>query len=683
MSNYNITDNQKKIITWIVQEIRNQTLPEEFLMVFTFNGIGISDYRGQVPAPDISTGALEALDKADLIIFKSLGRQAQYQCTVLGKAYEAVDSNFGIQANNNKPLHHHTLTGETEHIIILMLTGSGNQYRTLEQAVRRVFECSPYYFEVRLTSDYTYKSTQLENIREHIKRAQGFIVEISELNPNIMFELGAVTLSDRNRPIFPLRSQNATAEVTASFSNQIHITYSSLNQSVEQLASEIRHAFERDGRIVHEGINALISHRQKRFLSRTLLENLPRTRLDSQEISSLLKHYTSVEDLLAAEPIAVARTTRLEEYVILALRGAISDTQIQNIFDRPLPAKPEFNKQSLEEQSTKNIQLESSYVQHPPLITVSIPLPEQKQMNPDIFLEPSDVTPLIKALIPVFTKINGASERHSLLENADIDSAFIGNLKLDAQPNFFTPTLVAAFKSYKISNQKISYHPQINLLAYLVDLAEIYGISDEGLKICDRLMKQGQENLKALIARNAVGRIESPENTGIGTGLLVSKNLLLTCYHIFTKTRVEKAWVRFGYKSDSYGTEDTFELDLNFVNNHPQLDYALIRLQPTPSLQPIRPVNAILDSGQKIRLIHHPQGKPVEISGLGEIVQVGQEYIDHNLNTDAGSSGAPIFNEAWEFVAIHRGNPGIGRPTKGTMEGKPISAIWNLIASHL
>jgi len=681
MSSYNLTDNQKKIITWIVQEIRSQNLPEEFFVVFTFNGVSISSYQGKLPL-DISAGALEALERADLIIFKHLSRGSEYKCIVLGKAYEAVDSNFGIKINNDKTLSHNTITGQGEHIVILTIAGSGDQYRNLEEAVRRVFECPPYYFEVRSTSDYTYKPDRLENIREHIKRAHGFVVEISELNPNIMFELGAVAISDRNRPILPLRSQAATAEVIASFSSQIHTIYSSLNQSVEQLTSEIRQAFQRDGRIVHEGINTLMSHRQKRFLSRTLLENLPRTRLDSQEISSLLKHYTSVEDLLAAEPIAVARTTKLEDYVILALRGAISDTQIQNIFDRPLPAKPEFNKQSLEEQRTKNLQLESTCVQDPPFITVSIPLAEQKQMNPEIFLEASEVPPLIKALIPVFTRINVANNRRSLLENTNIDSAFIGNLRLDENPFNFTQDLIAAFRSYTISIHN-DYHPQSNLLAYLVNFAEFYGLSDQNLKLFNRLITQGEENFKALTVRNAVGRIESPQNTGIGTGVLVAQNLLLTCNHIFTKTRVEKAWVTFGYKSDSDSTQDIFELDLDFVIYHNHLDFALIRLQSNPSLKPIPPVNVGLDSGQKIRLIHHPMGQPVVISGLGQIVRVGPGYIDHNLNTDKGSSGAPIFNDAWELVAIHRGNPGVGRPTKGTMEGKPISAIWDIIADHL
>ncbi|WP_293333250.1 trypsin-like peptidase domain-containing protein [Microcoleus sp. CAWBG58] len=321
--------------------------------------------------------------------------------------------------------------------------------------------------------------------------------------------------------------------------------------------------------------------------------------------------------------------------------------------------------------------------QHKQIISFIIPLPEPKQMNPEIFLEPRDVTPLMKALIPIFTRINGENNRRNLLENANVDPAFISsNLILGESPVDFTQALIAAFRSYKISIHN-DYHPQTNVLASLVNLAEFYGLSDQDLKLFNRLITQGEENFKALIARNAVGRIESPQGRGIGTGVLVAQNLLLTCYHIFTKTRVEKAWVRFGYKSDSYGTEDTYELDLNFVENHPHLDYALIRLQPTPSLQPIRPVNAILDSGQKIRLIHHPQGKPVEISGLSEIVQVGPEYIDHNLNTDAGSSGAPIFNHAWELVAIHQGNPGVARLTKGKMGGQPISAIWNQIANHL
>lgn len=99
--------------------------------------------------------------------------------------------------------------------------------------------------------------------------------------------------------------------------------YSSIADPVETLEMAIRNAFERDGRIVHDGINALLGQRQKRFLSRTLLEGLRRTRLESNEIASLMKQYKTVEDLLVAEPSEVVRKTGLQEYVIPAIQGEL------------------------------------------------------------------------------------------------------------------------------------------------------------------------------------------------------------------------------------------------------------------------------------------------------------------------------------------------------------------------
>ncbi|MEQ9484100.1 trypsin-like peptidase domain-containing protein [Coleofasciculus sp. F4-SAH-05] len=86
-------------------------------------------------------------------------------------------------------------------------------------------------------------------------------------------------------------------------------------------------------------------------------------------------------------------------------------------------------------------------------------------------------------------------------------------------------------------------------------------------------------------------------------------------------------------------------------------------------------------------LIHHPRGQYVVVSGLGQIVQVGEDYIDHNVSTDEGSSGAPIFNRDWQLVAIHRGNLGIGRAGRsleaGTTSGVPLRAFWKHIQTSL
>ncbi|MEH1828889.1 MAG: trypsin-like peptidase domain-containing protein [Nostoc sp.] len=305
-------------------------------------------------------------------------------------------------------------------------------------------------------------------------------------------------------------------------------------------------------------------------------------------------------------------------------------------------------------------------------------------MNPEIFLEQRDVTPLIKALNHFALKVIVASDRQNFLENAGVDFAFLSSLRFDISPNTFAHSLVSAFKNYQISHQSLDYHPLVNVLKSLCELDSIYGLKYQDVELFTRLVEKGQENFKALAASNTVGRIESPIGSPIGTGVLITKNLLLTCNHIFSKSQVQKAWVRFSYKDGSCKFEKNV-LELDFVSNNSHLDYALLKINVQTQQKPIL-INgtSILDSGQDVRIIHHPQGNPVIISDFGQITQVGEDYIDHNVKTDDGSSGAPIFNRQWELIAIHQGNPGIGRTvTPGSTGGIPIRAIWNQISQHL
>ncbi len=304
-------------------------------------------------------------------------------------------------------------------------------------------------------------------------------------------------------------------------------------------------------------------------------------------------------------------------------------------------------------------------------------------MEPEVFLEQRDVVPLTRAMITVLMKVNTASDRQSIFESAGLHPGFLGNLKLDTQPNILAQTLIAEFKRYRLDSRHLNYHPMISLLSYISNLAEIYALSDQDAILFQRLVEQGQENFNALKARSAVGRIESPVGTGIGTGVLVGKNLLLTCHHVFTKTQVQEAWVRFGYKTGSYGLEEIYPLDLNFVSHNHRLDYALLRIQGQPPQLIVSPSQAQLDTGQEIRLIHHPLGKPVVISHIGQITQVGEDYFDHNIRAEAGSSGAPIFDRQWKIIGIHRGNPGIDRVIKETSASLPVRGFWIQIVSYL
>ncbi|MEH2329112.1 trypsin-like peptidase domain-containing protein [Nostoc sp.] len=414
------------------------------------------------------------------------------------------------------------------------------------------------------------------------------------------------------------------------------------------------------------------------------IDNLYETLLKTIE-KALKKHYlqkTSLEEFLQDLKRRFNQTTYTQ-----ATRDPIIITPIlsNNVQTSNLKLNEGFQQQTLEPVAasfslapTQTVDSSLFATENDSLIWIN-----ENFMNPEIFLEQRDVTPLIMALNNFALKVNVASDRQNFLESAGIEPAFLSNLKCDVQPNIFAQALVSGFKNHQIYNN-FNYHPLVNLLESLRDLAPIYGFKNQDVELFNRLAEKGQENLKALIARQAVGRIESPIGNAIGTGVLITKNFLLTCHHIFSKSQVQKSWVRFGYKDRSYESEkDIFKLD--FINNNSHLDYALLKINAQTQQKSIF-INetSILDSGQDVRIIHHSQGNPVIISDFGQITQVGEDYIDHNVKTDDGSSGAPIFNRQWELIAIHQGNPGIGRNvTPGSTGGIPIRAIWNQISQHL
>ncbi|WP_199341939.1 serine protease [Nostoc punctiforme] len=319
-------------------------------------------------------------------------------------------------------------------------------------------------------------------------------------------------------------------------------------------------------------------------------------------------------------------------------------------------------------------------------INLNLTWTPESVMNPEIFLEQNDVAFLENSLEKFFaTRFDNASSWRSVFSSSGVENSFIIPIIFISNPVEFSNRLVAKFKDYKVSYQRIDHHPMANLLQYLLNRKESYELEEKDVDLFTKLTERCRENLKAIKARNTVCRIESPKGMGIGTGVLVGKNVLLTCNHIFSKTQVRQAWVRFNYNADSHQLDkDLFELDMAFVTYHNRPDYALVKIKNNPQQQKAICSNETLDSGQDVRIIHHPQGNPVIISDFGQITQVGEDYIDHNVKTDDGSSGAPIFNRQWELIAIHQGNPGIGRSvTPDSTAGIPIRAIWNQISPHL
>ncbi len=102
---YNLTENQKNLIGWFVQQVRNGTLPEEFTVTWVKGGRGFEFIKFEGDAndiPELTRGMLEALAKEEMLLIdikintSSSGYQykSSRRCTLLQKAYEAVDNNF-------------------------------------------------------------------------------------------------------------------------------------------------------------------------------------------------------------------------------------------------------------------------------------------------------------------------------------------------------------------------------------------------------------------------------------------------------------------------------------------------------------------------------------------------------------------------------------------------------------
>jgi hypothetical protein len=292
-------------------------------------------------------------------------------------------------------------------------------------------------------------------------------------------------------------------------------------------------------------------------------------------------------------------------------------------------------------------------------------------MNLESFLEQKDVLPLLGALTCWFKRINTVEERQNVFETADIHDALFSNLRFDTNAQKFANALIAEFKKYSFSFQRPNYHPMVNLLKHMCDrtYVGIDELPEQDFALFKQLVDQGQEKLKALAARSSVGCIESPKKTGIGTGILVGKDLLLTCNHVFSKSQVQQALVRFNYFEGNYLADSdvsVFELDLDLVSYDNQLDYALVRIKGEPRQTVAKFIDAFLNTGQEISIMHHPQGKPMVISQLGKIIEAEEDYL----------------------IAIHRGelgssHPAASRHLPNVTSGTPVRCFWSKIKGYL
>jgi len=167
---------------------------------------------------------------------------------------------------------------------------------------------------------------------------------------------------------------------------------------------------------------------------------------------------------------------------------------------------------------------------------------------------------------------------------------------------------------------------------------------------------------KAIKASKSVCKVELAGG-GSGTGWVYKNKYLITNNHVINSAEVaKKAKIIFNYQIGR-GTEmKSFRLDPSqgFFSSPPTaLDYVCVPVIDDGTLSQYRSLEVDpsfpLEIGDLVNIIQHPMAGVKKIAMPDEIIGVWKEknHLFYQVDTQAGSSGSPVFNQEWKVVALH------------------------------
>lgn len=225
----------------------------------------------------------------------------------------------------------------------------------------------------------------------------------------------------------------------------------------------------------------------------------------------------------------------------------------------------------------------------------------------------------------------------------------------------------------------------------------------EGLKLekaIGRYVTVSAALLQALAnRRRSVARVvaegvdfENSEGEWRGTGFLVSKNLFLTNHHVINSFKVaQQAWIEFDYEisiealllgdREIAPSFKRFRLDPSrlFVTSPVKggLDYTIIWIDQSAAAEfghiPLERASFTVKENEQAFVIHHPDGRLKEASlDDTDIVGLDSKVLHYSSDTEAGSSGAPIFDRQGRLIALHHASK---EKDATTPDGKRLSVV--------
>ena len=198
---------------------------------------------------------------------------------------------------------------------------------------------------------------------------------------------------------------------------------------------------------------------------------------------------------------------------------------------------------------------------------------------------------------------------------------------------------------------------------------------------------------RGMIAADAVARVEVRDGesavVGSATGFMISPRLLLTNHHVLpTADDAAQSWVHFRSEFDALGHSlepCVFALEPStFFYTERDLDVSVVAVaEETPDRRQrvarfgwLRLVSSpdTIVPGEWVTMVHHPSGRPKQVAlRQNLLIRRDDTELWYATETVSGSSGAPLFNDSWQVVGLHR----VGAPARDrsgrilTVDGEP------------
>jgi|GEM_PF-327125 len=156
-----------------------------------------------------------------------------------------------------------------------------------------------------------------------------------------------------------------------------------------------------------------------------------------------------------------------------------------------------------------------------------------------------------------------------------------------------------------------------------------------------------------------------------GTGFLVAPDILCTNHHVLnSKDVAARSRALFDFAASSDGSPravSTARLrpDLLFwtstvvqAGGKGGLDVTFVAVEGEPGVLfghvPLLRQSFVVYDNDKLNIIQHPNGRLKEVAiRNNEVTKQNSQVVQYMSDTEAGSSGAPVMNDAWELVALH------------------------------